>query len=104
MKAKHFLILSILFLFACKSNDDTAVTEQMAIIKDGTNVQGHESCGWVIQFNNGFNSVVVPESIPAEFQQDELEVLIVLTNSATSADCTSASAHQVSIVSIRLAN
>jgi len=80
------------------------VTEQMAIIKDGANVSGHESCGWVIQFNNGFNSVVVPQGLPAEFQQEDLEVLVILTNSSVLADCTSASSHQVSIVSIRLAN
>ncbi|OEK02629.1 hypothetical protein BFP97_14340 [Roseivirga sp. 4D4] len=104
MRIKYFLLLIALVFFGCTSNDDTTVTEQRAIIKDGANVSGHESCGWVIQFNNGFNSVVVPESIPTEFQQDNLEVLVILTNSAVAASCTSASNHQVSIVSIRLAN
>lgn len=102
MRIKYFLLLTALVFFGCSSNDEPTVTEQMAIIKDGANVQGHETCGWVIQFNNGFNSVVVPESLPAEFQQDDLEVLVILTNSAVTADCTNASNHQVSIVSIRL--
>ncbi len=102
MNFKHLTLLVFLVLLGCKSDDEVTVTEQMAIIKDGTNVNGYASCGWVIQFDNGFNSVVVPEDLPAEFQQDELSVLVILTNSAEPADCTTGSAHKVRIVSIRL--
>ncbi len=102
MNFKHLTLLAFLVLFGCKSSDDGIVTEQVAIIKDGANLAGFESCGWVIDFDNRFGSTVVPESLPDEFQQDNLEVRIVVTNSAEPADCTTGATHKVRIVSIRL--
>lgn len=102
MNYKHFLLLTLLVFCGCKSNDDTAAAEQVAIIKDGANVAGFESCGWVIDFDNRFGSTVVPESLAAEFQQDNLEVRIVVTNSAEPADCAPGSTQKVRIVTIRL--
>lgn len=106
MKLKYlvlFLTLAIAIV-GCKSNDDGTVVEQIATVRDGANVAGFESCGWVIEFNNSFGSIVVPESIDPEFQQDQLEVLVIVTNSLELADCTSRSERKVRVVSIRAAN
>ncbi len=105
MNYKHLTLLALLIFCGCNSNSDTAPSaEQVAIIKNGANVTGFQSCGWVIEFNTRFGSTVVPESLPVEFQQDNLEVRIIVTNSADPADCGPGEAHKVRIVTIRLPN
>lgn len=106
MKLKYLVLFLtlVIAIVGCKSNDDGAVIEQLATIRDGANVGGYASCGWIIEFENGFGSVVVPESIAPEFQQDQLEVLVIVTNSLELADCTSRSERKVRVVSIRAAN
>lgn len=102
MNFKHFTLLALLIFCGCTPKEDTTAAEQVAIIRNGANVTGFESCGWVIEFDTRFGSTVVPESLPAEFQQDNLEVRIIVTNSADPADCAPGSTQKVRIVTIRL--
>ena len=102
MRLKYFTLFIFLLLYSCKTDD--TVIEQAAVIKAGTNVQGFESCDWVIQFSNEFNTKVVPLSLDVAFQQNGLEVQVIVTNTTEVAECAAGNPYKVRIVSIRESN
>lgn len=103
MRLKYFALFIILLLYSCKTEDP--VLEQSAVIRAGANVEDFESCDWVIQFNNEFSTKVVPLSLDVAFQQDGLEVQVVITNSSELADCLpGGNRYKARIISIREAN
>lgn len=102
MKLRYFAFFSVLLLLGCAAEE--VDVEKSAVILAGTNVNGFESCDWVIQFNNEFNTKVVPVSLDVAFQQNALEVQVVVTNSTELADCVAGNPVKVRIISIREAN
>lgn len=102
MKLRYFAFFSVLLLLGCAAEEIDV--EKSAVILAGTNVNGFESCDWVIQFNNEFNTKVVPVSLDVAFQQNALEVQVVVTNSTELADCVTGNPVKVRIISIREAN
>lgn len=103
MRLKYFALFVFLLLYGCKADD--TVIEQSAVIRAGANVSDFSSCDWVIQFNNEFSSTVVPLNLDVAFQQDGLEVQVIVTNSTELADCISSSnVYKARVVTIRESN
>jgi len=100
MKLKHLVFFSLLILlYSCKTEETKA--EQLATIRDGATLNNYETCGWVIQFDNEFGSIVVPVDLDPAFQQDNLKVEVILTNSTEPATCRRDAPPKVIVVFIK---
>lgn len=104
MNVRHLIVIAFIVACGCSPNDGvTESREQTAMILEGNQVPGFSGCGWVIRFDNRFNAVVIPTNLVPEFQRDSLNVVLIVTNSAEPADCTTLEQdHKVDIISIRL--
>lgn len=99
MIKKALYLVVCIFLFACSNEEDIDIQEVQGLVIEGDRSQ--TDCLWLISINN---QTYVPNYLPSEYQEDDLNVLMKVEFLGSTQSCGNTSFERLRIEQIRLAD